>query len=175
MRSAIFSTPVDVARRAARMLVRDASTRVLDVGSGAGKFCLIGALTTVGHFTGIEQRGRLVGVARTVAASHGVTRAAYIHGDIRDVSWEAFDAFYFFNPFEENCFTPHEFFDESVDLTPERRIRDLDFVAHALERVRIGSRVVAYHGVGCEFPKSYQSKRVQLAGTNVLELWEKTS
>jgi hypothetical protein len=49
-------TPVEIARRAAQLLVADSSTRVLDVGSGIGKFCLIGALTTSAHFVGVEQR-----------------------------------------------------------------------------------------------------------------------
>ena len=45
-------TPVHVARRAAQLLVTGPKTRVLDVGSGPGKFCLVGAMATLGHFTG---------------------------------------------------------------------------------------------------------------------------
>ena len=41
-------TPVHVARRAAQFLVTGPETRVLDVGSGPGKFCLVGALATQG-------------------------------------------------------------------------------------------------------------------------------
>jgi len=65
--SASFWTPVSVAARAARLLVRDASTRVLDIGSGAGKFCIVGAAVTGASFTGIEHRGHLVEVARVAA------------------------------------------------------------------------------------------------------------
>ena len=61
-------TPVEVARRAAALLAVDPTTRVLDVGSGVGKFCLIGALTTRATFVGIEQRENLVTVARDTAA-----------------------------------------------------------------------------------------------------------
>ncbi len=60
-------TPVDVAERAAELLVTSAGVRVLDVGSGAGKFCIIGALTTEGKFCGIEQRAHLIDVAREAA------------------------------------------------------------------------------------------------------------
>src|SRR6185437_914320 len=44
--SASFWTPVSVAVRAADLLVDDPSTRVLDIGSGVGKFCIVGAAFT---------------------------------------------------------------------------------------------------------------------------------
>src|SRR5207244_1254082 len=40
-------TPVAVARRAAELLVGAGARRLLDVGSGPGKFCIVGALTTL--------------------------------------------------------------------------------------------------------------------------------
>ena len=56
-------TPVPIALEAARFLVTQPGTRVLDIGCGPGKFCAIGALTTKGHFTGVEQRSRLALIA----------------------------------------------------------------------------------------------------------------
>src|SRR5713226_861432 len=43
-------TPVAVARKAAEFLVNERETRVLDLGCGPGKFCIVGALTTEAHF-----------------------------------------------------------------------------------------------------------------------------
>src|SRR3954471_20676012 len=66
-------TPVEVATRAADLLVASAYTRVLDVGSGAGKFCIVGALATRhGRFYGVEQRADLVHAAREAARHYGV-------------------------------------------------------------------------------------------------------
>jgi len=48
-------TPLDVCIRAAELLVTDERSTVLDVGSGAGKFCLIGAASTGATFVGVEQ------------------------------------------------------------------------------------------------------------------------
>src|SRR4029077_8901586 len=43
-------TPLWVAARVAHLLTRSGATRVLDVGSGAGKFCIVGALSTDAEF-----------------------------------------------------------------------------------------------------------------------------
>jgi SAM-dependent methyltransferase len=171
-RSWRYWTPVDVARRAAELLVTGPATRVLDVGSGAGKFCLVGALSTEGHFTGVEQREHLVEVARATARRCGATRALYVHGDLREVDWRRFDAFYFFNPFAENYFGDDRL-DSSVELTPERYERDLRFVLAALDDLPVGTRAVTYHGLGRSLPPSYQRLGCELAGTDVLELWVK--
>ena len=44
-------TPVEMAIKAAKYLVQKSGTKVLDIGSGAGKFCMIGSACTDGHFT----------------------------------------------------------------------------------------------------------------------------
>lgn len=166
-------TPVAVARCAARMLVRGPETRVLDVGSGAGKFCLVGALTTRARFFGVEQRGHLVELARAIAARYGARSAEYIRGDIADLDWSAFDAFYFFNPFAENHFGPMQRIDSSVELAPGRYQRDLALSFERLAQARTGTRVVTYHGVGGALPPAYELSAFEPAGTDVLEEWTK--
>ena len=66
-------SPVEVCQMAALLLVLEPGTRVLDIGCGPGKFCAIGATTTRGHFTGVEQRGRLVKAARMMLQRQGIT------------------------------------------------------------------------------------------------------
>jgi SAM-dependent methyltransferase len=103
--SSRFWTPVDVAIRAAELLVVDHTTRVLDVGSGAGKFCVIGALVTGASFTGVEHRVRLVDVARECARKWRATGATFVHDRFHVLTWTDFDAFYFYNPFQEGVFS----------------------------------------------------------------------
>ena len=55
-KSATHFTPIKIAKAAAQFLATEPNIRILDVGSGAGKFCFVGALTTNAHFTGVEQR-----------------------------------------------------------------------------------------------------------------------
>lgn len=171
--SARHWTPVDVARRAAGLLVMNDTSRVLDVGAGVGKLCLVGALTTAGRFTGIEQRGRLVELARSAALRYGAHRAEYQQGDLRDIDWEPFDAFYFYNSFGENQLDPADWIDDSVELSRERFERDVAAALARLEHARIGTRVVTYHGLGARPPRGYERVACDPAGSGTLDLWVK--
>ena len=170
--SSTFWTPVPIAQRAAELLVRDAASCVLDVGSGAGKVCIVGALRTGATFTGIEHRPHLVAIARDAAERLDASRKTrFVHGDLREVEWGGFDAFYLYNPFSENLYGPRDHFDDTVELSRARFCRDVDAVYRALERAAAGTRVVTYHGFGCALPPCYRSELREGAGSDVLELW----
>src|SRR5436190_18491285 len=54
-------TPLYVARKAASFLATERGARVLDIGSGIGKFCMAAAsIRPESFFYGVEQRSRLV-------------------------------------------------------------------------------------------------------------------
>ena len=170
--SSTFWTPVQIAQRAAELLVRDAASSVLDVGAGAGKLCIVGALRTEATFTGIEHRPHLVTIARNAAERLDVSRKTrFLHGELREVERGRFDAFYFYNPFSENLYGPRDHLDDTVELSRARFCRDVDAAYRALERAPAGTRVVTYHGFGCALPPCYRNELREGAGTNVLELW----
>ncbi len=166
-------TPLAVARRAAEMLSLDGEKRVLDVGAGAGKFCLVAALTNPGHFVGIERRGHLVDLARTIAAQYGATNAEYVHGDMTDIDWREFDAFYLYNPFAENLFGVRERIDDTVEFSTERFEVDNAAAFQRLAQTRLGTRVVTYHGPRGAIPDTFELCDFEPCGTDVLELWIK--
>ncbi|WP_395745338.1 class I SAM-dependent methyltransferase [Prosthecobacter sp.] len=164
-------TPVDVCEMAAAWLVEKPGTRVLDIGCGPGKFCAIGAATTQGVFTGVEQRGRLVEAAREMLEHRCITGVEIVYGNITTVSFAAFDAFYLFNPFEENIL-PMLRIDREVEM--EARLYD-DYTLHVqteLERKPLGTRVVTYYGSCAEVPDCYEC--VKTADGGMLKLWVKT-
>jgi protein-L-isoaspartate O-methyltransferase len=66
--SALHWTSVGFAAEVATLLVTAPGTRVLDIGCGPGKFCLVAASLTDGRFTGVEQRKDLASTARQAAA-----------------------------------------------------------------------------------------------------------
>ncbi len=172
--SAQFWTPVAVARKAAAWLARAGSRRVLDVGSGVGKLCVVGALTTELSFHGIEQRPPLVDVARGLAAMFALgDRVSFQSGKLQQASFFAHDALYFFNPFGENVVQREDWLDVSVELSQERLEKDVWFIERTLREAPMRTRVVTYHGYGGPLPDSYHPTVCAPAGTGVLRLWTK--
>lgn len=177
----IFSTPirkmsayhwstVDACRQAADWLVTTPQTRVLDIGCGPGKFCAIGAMTTPGHFTGVEQRGHLCRTARKMLARYRIERASIIHANVIDLAFDRFDAFYLFNPFEENL-NPTLKIDDAVPVCSELYDRYINHVHRELSRMRSGTRVVTFWGDCDEIPSCYDC--VDSSFDSSLKLWVK--
>lgn len=163
-------SPVNVCRLAAKWLVQRPETRVLDVGCGPGKFCIVGATTSSGRFTGIEQRSRLVRVAQEVIRRHAIAHAEVMTGNITDVEFRAYEAFYLFNPFQENIF-PALRIDFDVELAPNLYTEYINHVQSQLAGLPVGTRVVTYCGDACEIPAGYECQ--QQAFENKLKLWVK--
>jgi SAM-dependent methyltransferase len=167
-------TPIDVARRAAELLAP--AERVLDVGSGAGKFCLVAALCRPAAYVGVEQRGHLVELSRNLVAAFGVERVRFVHGNVESFEMGGFDGFYLYNPFAENLAslvsTP---VDQDVARDPRLLDRYVEVVRRGLAAAAAGTRVVTYHGFGGQMPEGYALEAREDAETDVLELWVKTS
>jgi hypothetical protein len=135
--------------RAASLLCATKKTRVLDVGSGVGKVCTIGALSGEGMWVGVEQHATLVRTAEGLARSLGVSkRTTFLQADAFSIDWNEFDALYLYNPFELPLFGR-----SSASDTPEIQIPR---VQHRLAALPSGTRVVTLHGFGGAMPRSFE-------------------
>jgi SAM-dependent methyltransferase len=174
VKSALHFTPVAVARRAAHLLAPEPGMRVLDVGSGAGKFCVVAALEiTTCTFVGVEIRPHLVKLARKLAARLDVSNATFIEGDALALEWSAYDAIYFYNPFGEHLHDRAFVLDRSLEVDPSRFIEYVMAARSRLAAARLGTRVVTYHSLGAPFPVGYDLVESHPIGTDRLELWIK--
>lgn len=171
--SRVHWTPIEVARRAAQLLVNFDGARVLDVGSGVGKFCLVGSLVSKGRFYGIEQRKHYVDLANSLVSRFKLSRTAFTHGNFKDLKWSEYDAVYLFNPFQENK-TPEQRLDDSVPLSRDLYREYVIAAFEKLESMRKGARVVTYHGFGGAFPESFERKLSEWCYRGPLELWIKS-
>jgi SAM-dependent methyltransferase len=168
-------TPVEIARRAAQLLVVDSTTRVLDVGSGIGKFCFIGALTTPGQFVGVEQRPHLVKLAHQLVTDFQIPKVLFLEGDARGVDWSQFQSFYLYNPFVENIYSCNVRIDQTVEFGKTRYQELVRWVQKRLHLLPVGTRVATYHGFGGDMPPGYELI-VEVPGDgDFLQLWIKTS
>lgn len=174
MKSALHLTPVAVARQAAHLLAPEAGMRVLDVGAGPGKFCMIAASEVpTCTFVGVELRPHLVELAHELAARRGIANARFVDGDAMALDWADYDSFYFYNPFAEHLQDPTLLLDRTLAVDPSHF---LDYVLGArarLDAARIGTRVVTYHGLGAPPPSGYDLVNTRATGTDHLELWIK--
>ncbi len=167
-------TPVDVARYAARLLAPTPGMSVLDVGAGAGKFCIAAALAVPDcEFVGVEWRPHLVELATALARELGVTNARFVCGDALELDWSTFDSFYLYNPFAEQLFEPVFALDRTIDFDPETFAACVTGTRCKLARARVGTRVVTYHGFGALPPLGYEASSEDPIGCERLDLWVK--
>lgn len=167
-RSYLHWTPVDVAMRAVALLAPTPQCKVLDVGAGVGKFCLIGASVTHGTWFGVERDAEMVRVATRAAARMNLEhRTHFLHGDASSVDWSRFDAFYLFNPFAEIlAYGP----DDAL-ARRDSYVEAIDFVQRQLSRTAPGTRVVTYHGFGGEPLSAFDLVHRETAREDELCLW----
>ena len=169
-----YWTPMPIVRRIADWL-RDARVQtVVDIGSGAGKFCVAGAVLTRCRFIGLEQRGSLVDTARGLAETFGVgDRVTFVHGACGSTPAPVGDAYYLFNPFGEYAFDSAQFNDPGVAFTEESYQADIAAVTDMLSQAAVGTIVITLNGFGGSFPKSYEQIDIGLGFQGTLRLWKK--
>lgn len=170
--ASIHFAPVEVSKMAARYLVEKPGTRVLDVGSGAGKFCMVGAVCTEGRFTGVEQRKSLCTLAKDLTQQYQLNNVAFIHANITEIGFEDFDAFFLFNPFYENvCMSG--VLDDDIELARHLYTDYSLYVKVQLEAMPLGTKLVTYFSYLDEIPDSYTLQFALSEGK--LKMWEKTA
>ena len=170
--SQVHWTPIAVAKKAAEVLQEMKVEKILDVGSGCGKFCLLTSILSEMQVTGVEQRDFLSLAAKKAKNSFRLNNLNFINGSAFDLSWKEFDCVYFFNPFYEQ-------------KTPERRMKNDQpmseslfntFYQMTLARLREqkkGSKVMTYHGLGGALPNEYSLLYHKSIGTDFLKIWIK--
>ncbi|GAB2652280.1 hypothetical protein GCM10027036_01550 [Flavihumibacter cheonanensis] len=164
-------TPLLVARKAARFLVTQPGDRILDIGSGAGKFCLAAARECPqGKFTGIEQRRNLVEYANQALEITGLTNAEFLHGNITDLNFKDFDHFYFYNSFYEYI-VDSEKIDDQISFSSDLFNYYSHYLYKQLCKAPEGTRLVTYHSLETEIPPSFQLVATEI--NDQLKFWVK--
>lgn len=164
-------TQIAVAKRAARFLSVGKHVRILDIGSGVGKFCLAAAYhnPAVSLF-GVEQRKSLVALAECARDKLKLENVSFIHGNFTQLDFRNYDNFYFYNSFYENLVDSNRI-DDSIAYSGELYNYYNRYLYNQLEQKPSGTRIVTYHSFGEEIPGSYH-----LAGSAMghsLQFWIK--
>jgi SAM-dependent methyltransferase len=164
-------TPLNVARKAANFLATKNIVKVLDIGSGVGKFCLSAAYyEPKAFFYGVEQRRSLIDYAEKAKENLNLANVSFINGNFTQLDFKNYDHFYFYNAFYENL-TDTDKIDDSIDYSGELFNYYNRYLFLQLEQKPTGTRLATFHSVEDEVPPGY--KVVDSEMDNLLKFWIK--
>ena len=120
--------------------------KVLDIGSGTGKFCLSAAvLNPDTHFTGVEINPKYWAESIRMKDRLGISNVDFIYCDYKDIDITEYDGIYIFNPF---VMSPNDPFGQKYQYGIEQ---DSDYHEYVnkfksdLFTANIGTRLVMYN------------------------------
>jgi len=164
-------TPLSVAREAAAFLAVGVNARILDIGSGVGKFCMIGAqFHPDAIFTGIEQRESLTLIAQLVSERLSLKNTIFLTGNFTDIDFTQYHHFYFYNAFYENLID-NDAIDQTVVQHPELFNLYNRKLYKQLNKLPAGTRIATFHSSENEMPSNYQV--VGVGSNEDLKFWIK--
>jgi SAM-dependent methyltransferase len=145
--------------------------KILDIGSGVGKFCLTAAHYAPNvNFIGVEQRKTLVAHARQAQHRLCLPNASFINANFTQLKLRNYDHFYFFNSFYENIDDLLRI-DNSIDYSWSLYNYYITYLFTELSRMPVGTRIATYHS-GCEeIPDCYNMVETYMDG--FLKFWIK--
>lgn len=153
--SARHFTPVSIAVKAAKLLVDSPEDRILDIGSGVGKVCCIGASLTGAQFYGVEKRKTLTNLSNKIKRHYKLKNAHFINADFTTLDFSRFNGIYFFNSF-------HEHMDETCVLDETSKVslkayqQYHDSLKAKLNECVKGTKLVTYYTFKNKIPSSFQ-------------------
>ncbi len=164
-------TPLSVARKAASFLAAENNVRILDIGSGVGKFCLAAAYyKPKAFYYGVEQRKSLVSHAEKAREILHLQNVSFVDGNFTQLDFRKYDHFYFYNAFYENL-AGTEKIDDSIDYSGELFNYYNRYLFKQLEKKPAGTRLATFHSLEEEIPQGYHVVGSEM--DNLLKFWIK--
>lgn len=169
--SGIHWTPIEVAQKASKFLVQKDSDIVLDIGSGAGKFCIVGAMSTNAKFVGVEHRKAVCDLSKEVINKLEIKNIEILNQNILDTDFSDYTSFYFFNPFEENINDYCPQIDLSVPLSKKKYLDYTLYVYEELKKLPSKTRLATYCTLESQVPECFKLESIDFDWD--LKLWIK--
>lgn len=164
-------TPVDVAIKAAQLLVTRPKQKILDIGSGVGKFCFVASSYTDALYTGVDFRKHFVELSNKLVQKHRFKNVHFTYENILKVDFSKYSGFYFFNSFQEQI-DPNCKLDDSIERSPANFTIFSTHLKKELAKMPVGTRIVTYHAYLDQIPNNYELMSMHFDG--LLKCWEKT-
>ena len=168
--SPIHWSPLEVIKAAAAFLSDKPGSKIIDIGSGIGKFCIAAAQRYPDcDFYGIEQRRDLHEIAvLSRKNSPCELNIHFMHGNFTELDFSCYNGLYFFNSFAENLYRFGRI-DNSIQYSAGLYNYYANYFYKILEGKASGTRLVTYYGNDAVLPKSYQL--IQTTFNNHLKMY----
>jgi hypothetical protein len=164
-------SPLYIIQKVVSYLAPNNTVKVLDVGSGVGKFCLAGAYYKPAvSFYGVEQRKNLISYAENAQKKLGLYNVHFVNKNFTQLNLNEYDHFYFYNAFFENL-DGTEKIDNEIVYSNELYNYYSIYLYNQLEKMPIGTRIATYCSWGDEIPPCYQLAESHF--DNLLKFWIK--
>ena len=163
-------TEIDVAIKAAELLITKSGQKVLDIGCGVGKFCFVAGAYSEATFTGVDYRKQFIDLCESLTLEYNFKNVNFIHSDIVDIDFKEYDHFYFFNSFEEHANEASRM-DNSKETSTKKFLMYSHFVREEFDKLPVGTKIVTYYAYSNQIPDSYELESVHFEGT--LKYWVK--
>lgn len=164
-------TRLEVAKVAADFLAPNKDARVLDIGSGVGKFCIAAAhFKPEAVFYGVEQRKDLVQHAINCSSQVDVYNVSFKHGNFTQLDFRQFNGFYFYNSFYENI-TFADRIDDEIQYSTSLFNYYNRYLYKQLEQMPSGTRIATFHSLEEEIPPGYYVVKTEF--DKLLKFWLK--
>jgi SAM-dependent methyltransferase len=148
-------TKLEIITKAVEFLAVEHNTKILDIGSGVGKFCLAAAWQSPDvQYFGIEQRRTLYEHALMAQKALAIDNVTFVHGNFTQLDLRDFDHFYFYNSFYENIMDTDKI-DESIECSLELFNYYHLFLLKQLEQKKPGTRLCTLCSFENEIPSDY--------------------
>jgi SAM-dependent methyltransferase len=167
-------TPSAVVRRVAQLLENVSGRKIIDIGSGVGKFCILLGIFSDLEIFGIEQRRNLFEVSENIRNQNLLKRVTFINGNMVDLPWEDFDILYLYNPFQEHLLdNGWTRIDKGIRFDPGLFAQYTDEIFRQLAWAQKGKLLITYHGYGGIVPSTWNViYRTNINGGELC-MWEK--
>ena len=154
--SAVHWTPLPIARKVIQYLAQNKPVKILDIGSGVGKFCLAAAhYSPHAQIFGIEQRESLIESATRANDTLGLPNVSFRHGNFTQLDLKQYDHFYLYNPFFENIDRTSRI-DNDILYSESLYNYYNQYLYKQLAEMPAGTRVATYCSWDDEIPPGYQ-------------------
>ena len=168
--SKIHWTPIAIIEVVLEWLDFHKPKRLLDIGSGVGKFCLLSAQHSDTEFTGVEKRLKLHEQAILLKDQFSLKNVDFMHSDIVNIEFISFDAIYYYQPFCEQI-SEGDWIDKELDFSSEQFEAYEEYVTNQLKKSASGTLFISYNATKLELPSDYIIHDMKFDG--MLQLWIK--